>query len=247
MKINTVIPAEKCYSERSFDYHVYPGTSARRHRRDGIAVRVIEYTLATGDTDEVDAGGTPEEERTYRLLTTITDPEAAPAQELAQLYCQRWEIETAFDEVKTHQRGSGVVLRSKTPDGGSRKSTGTCVCPTPIRSVMYSAAMISGDDPDGLSFTRTLRAARRTPRATRASPLTSSVTPTAAPEPKSSTSYSRSGVPVSIPERSNARCPYITSNILIIGTRPASPAGLSFPQARAYLLRELRARLMWMK
>jgi IS4 transposase len=34
--------------------------------------------------------------------------------ELAALYQQRWEIETAFDELKTHLRGAQIVLRSKT-------------------------------------------------------------------------------------------------------------------------------------
>lgn len=162
MKTNAVLPVEKRYSDGSFASHVYPGTTARRNRRDGIAVRVIEYTLTADKPDEEDAGDAPAEERTYRLLTTITDPEAAPAQELAQVYWQRWEIETAFDELKTHQRGAGVVLRSKTPDGVIQEVYGHLCVHYAIRSVMYSAATISGDDPDRLSFTRTLRAARRT-------------------------------------------------------------------------------------
>ena len=53
---------------------------------------------------------------TYRLLTSILDPDQAPAAELAALYHERWEIETALDELKTHLRGSKIVLRSKTPD-----------------------------------------------------------------------------------------------------------------------------------
>src|SRR6266852_8875145 len=52
----------------------------------------------------------------YRLLTSILDPDQAPAEELAALYHERWEIETALDELKTHLRGSKIVLRSKTPD-----------------------------------------------------------------------------------------------------------------------------------
>ena len=57
----------------------------------------------------------PTRERTYRLITTITDPGAAPAAELAQLYTQRWEIETAFDELKTHQRGPGWCCDPRCP------------------------------------------------------------------------------------------------------------------------------------
>src|SRR4030065_434618 len=58
----------------------------------------------------------PGAEPLYRLLTTVLDPAAAPAGELAALYHERWEIETALDELKTHLRGARIVLRSKTPD-----------------------------------------------------------------------------------------------------------------------------------
>ena len=71
-----------------------------------MIVRVIEYKLE----------GVEDAQPFYRVITTILDPRQAPAAELAALYIERWEIETAFDELKTHVRGSRVVLRSKTPD-----------------------------------------------------------------------------------------------------------------------------------
>ena len=74
-----------------------------------LSVRVVEYTL--------EDPGRPDTPERYRLITTIMDPEQAPADELAALYAERWEIETALDELKTHQRGPKVVLRSKTSDG----------------------------------------------------------------------------------------------------------------------------------
>ena len=160
MKSNAVLPIEKRYADGSFASHVYPGTKARRNHTDAIAVRVIEYTLDATDPDGNPVSGT--EPTTYRLLTTITDPEAAPADELASLYSQRWEIETAFDELKTHQKGPGVVLRSKIPDGVIQEVYGHLCVHYAIRTLMYSAATTSGRDPDRLSFTRTLRAARRT-------------------------------------------------------------------------------------
>ena len=52
----------------------------------------------------------------YRLITTILDHQQAPAQEMAALYPERWEIETALDELKTHLRGAQIVMRSKTPE-----------------------------------------------------------------------------------------------------------------------------------
>ena len=70
-----------------------------------MTVRVVDYRL-----DGVD-GALP----IYRLVTTILDPERAPALDLAALYRERWEIETAFDELKTHLRGARIVLPSKTP------------------------------------------------------------------------------------------------------------------------------------
>lgn len=154
MKSNAVLPVEKRYRDGSFASRIYPGTTARRNDTDGIAVRVIEYTLGSDDTDT--------DERTYRLITTIADPAAAPAEELAQLYTQRWEIETAFDELKTHQRGPGLVLRSKMPDGVIQEVYGYLCVHYAIRWLMHSAATDYGHDPDRLSFIRSLRAARRT-------------------------------------------------------------------------------------
>jgi len=155
MRSNAVLPIEKRYSDGSFASHIYPGTKARRNGTDGIEVRVIEYTLASDDDTDAD-------ERTYRLITTITDPATAPAAELAQLYTQRWEIETAFDELKTHQRGPGLVLRSKMPDGVIQEVYGYLCVHYAIRWLMHSAATDYGHDPDRLSFIRSLRAARRT-------------------------------------------------------------------------------------
>ena len=156
LKSNAVLPVEKRHDDGSFASHIYPGTKARRNHTDAIAVRVIEYTL------EHDSPGTELADRTYRLLTTITDPQAAPASDLARLYSQRWEIETAFAELKTHQRGPGLVLRSKMPDGVIQEVYGYLCVHYAIRWLMHSAATNFGHDPDRLSFTRSLRAARRT-------------------------------------------------------------------------------------
>ena len=71
--------------------------------RTAQSVRVIEYTVAGGPTPPT----------RYRLVTSILEPARAPAAELAALYHERWEMETAFDELKTHLRGAQRVLRSK--------------------------------------------------------------------------------------------------------------------------------------
>jgi len=124
-----------------------------RHRDDGVPVRVLEYAI--------DDPGRPASDTCYRLLTTILDPDRAPADELAALYAQRWEFEGALDELKVHQRGPRAVLRSKTPDGVVQELYGHLCVHYAIRWLMHTVALDAGHDPDRLSFTRTLRAARR--------------------------------------------------------------------------------------
>jgi hypothetical protein len=124
-----------------------------RKDRQPITVRVIEYTI--------DDGRAPEGEH-YRLVTTLLNPDHAPAAELAELYAQRWEFETTLDELKTHQRGAKVVLRSKYPDGVEQELWGFLLVHWAIRELIHIAALDADIDPDRVSFVRTLRLARRT-------------------------------------------------------------------------------------
>src|SRR5213593_352996 len=100
------LPRETVLADGSFLSTIYPGEKDRRHRTAGTRVRVVEYRLE----------GVAEAEPLYRLVTTVLDPAAAPAAELAALYHERWEVEGALDELKTHLRGARMVLRSKTPE-----------------------------------------------------------------------------------------------------------------------------------
>lgn len=123
--------------------------------RNPIPVRVVEYTLS----------GVSKAKASYRLVTNILDPERAPAEELAALYHERWEMETAFDEFKTHLRGANRVLRSKTPELVHQEAWGFLLAHYAIRALMHEAALGAiprARDPDTLSFTHTLRVARRT-------------------------------------------------------------------------------------
>ncbi|MGD3113053.1 IS4 family transposase [Streptomyces sp. YGL11-2] len=124
-----------------------------RKRADPTVVRVIEYTL--------DDPARPTQEAPYRLITSILDHEAAPATELAALYSQRWEIETALDELKTHQRGPAQVLRSRSPYGVEQEVWGHLLVHHAIRTLMHDTAGQAGLDPDRLSFIRSIRLARR--------------------------------------------------------------------------------------
>ncbi len=116
-----------------------------------MLARVIDYTLDDGR----------ENPTVYRLVTTLLDPVEAPAAELALAYAQRWEIESVFDELKTHQCGPRMVLRSKSPDLVLQEIWGHLCCHYAIRSVMAHAAQHSGHDPDRVSFVAALRIVRQ--------------------------------------------------------------------------------------
>jgi hypothetical protein len=149
VKKNTALPVVRVLQDGSYLSAVH-AEQDRKARRNPVAVRVVEYTLArTGDAT------------VYRLVTTLLDPEQAPAAELAALYAQRWEIETTLDEIKTHQRGSRLVLRSKYPWGVEQEVYGLLLVHYAIRQLMHQAALHEGIDPDRLSFTRSLRVVRR--------------------------------------------------------------------------------------
>jgi hypothetical protein len=156
VKANLVLEREKTLPDGSYLTRIYPSQNDRRAKRDGELVRVVEYSL--------DDPGLEETEQRYRLLCTILDPEQAPASELAALYSERWEIEGALDELKTHQRGPRAVLRSKHPDGVYQEAYGYLCTHYAIRRLMHDAALVGALDPDRLSFTRSLRAARRSTR-----------------------------------------------------------------------------------
>src|ERR1039457_1608267 len=95
------------------------------------------------------------------LVTSILDPSQAPAQELAALYHERWEIETSLDELKTHLRGSKIVLRSKTPELVCQEFYGLMMTHYAVRGLMHEAALQDGEDPDRLSCTHAVRGVRR--------------------------------------------------------------------------------------
>ncbi len=155
MKSNARLPVEERLADGSYLTSIYPAQDKRRIRTNGVKARVIEYEIN-------DPGRPTAEEKRYRLLSTILDPDQAPASELAPLYAERWEFENALDELKVHQRGPRVVLRSKTPDGVIQELYGHLCVHYAIRWLMHTIAVESGHDPDRLSFTRTLRVARRT-------------------------------------------------------------------------------------
>ena len=151
MKKNMRMACEKRLPDGSYLSHVYPSERDWRHKTNGQVLRVIDYRLE----------GIEGSEPIYRLATTILDAAKAPAGELAALYHERWEIETAFDELKTHLRGAKIVLRSKTPDLVRQEFYGLLMAHFAIRGLMHEAALKANEDPDRLSFLHAVRVIRR--------------------------------------------------------------------------------------
>ena len=151
VKKNLVLPCHRRLSDGSYLSKIYASSQDRRHDENGITVRVIEYRLE----------GVEDSEPLYRLMTTVLDEGKAPAEKLAALYHERWEIESAFDEFKTHLRGRQAILRSKTPELVEQEFYGFLLAHFAIRGLMHEAALKSDLDPDRLSFVHAVRVVRR--------------------------------------------------------------------------------------
>src|SRR3954451_20172867 len=158
VKHNLRLPRATGLADGSYLTTLYPSDKDRRHGANGTQVRVVEYRLA----------GIAGAEPLYRLVTTILDPGQAPAPALATLYHERWEIEGALDELKTHLRGARVVLRSKTPELVRQELElvrqefwGLLLAHVAVRGLMHEAALRADEDPDRLSFLHAVRVVRR--------------------------------------------------------------------------------------
>jgi hypothetical protein len=130
--------------------------------KDAHLVRVIEY-----EVPDRDGNGTGE---LIVLLSTITDLDAAGADELAAAYHQRWEQETGHDQLKTHLRGPGRILRSRLPDLVHQEIWAWLIVHYAIAVLIARAAEAADIDPDRVSFIRALRIIRRTATGTAAFP-----------------------------------------------------------------------------
>jgi hypothetical protein len=153
IKKNLVFPAEETLPDGSYLSRAFPSDRRLRKGHPGVRVRVIDYQL--------DDPGRPRAEPLYRLVTTILEPEEAPADELAALYAERWEVEISIKEIKIYQGRPNVVLRSRKPDGVLQEFYGFLTVHYLLRWLLHQASLEEDIDPDRLSFTSALRAVRR--------------------------------------------------------------------------------------
>lgn len=151
---NARLPVLEGFPDGSYRSELRPTCHSRATDRAPIPVRVIEYKLPH----------VPGAESVYRLVTTLLDPSAAPAAELAALYHERWEVEGAIDEFKTHLEGAQVALRSKTPELVRQEVWGLLLAHYAVRGLLHEAAVTAPEgprDPDTLSFVHGIRVLRR--------------------------------------------------------------------------------------
>lgn len=153
IKKNSVFPAEKTLPDGSYLSRAFPSDRRQRKGHPGVPVRVIDYQL--------DDPGRPCAEPLYRLVTTLLDADDAPADELAALYAERWQVEISIKEIKIYQGRPHVVLRSKKPDGVLQELYGFLIVHYAVRWLLHQASLQEEVDPDRLSFTSGLRAIRR--------------------------------------------------------------------------------------
>src|SRR3954467_451592 len=151
IKSDLIFEPIRVLEDGSYLARLYRSAADRRNDRDGILVRIIEYTF--------DDPGRPGSGQPHRLLTTLLDEHLDPARTLIVLYHERWEEEVTIDELKTHQR-ERPVMRSQTPGGVVQELYGLLLGHYVIRVLMHEAAASRGIDPQRMSFTGALKILR---------------------------------------------------------------------------------------
>jgi len=149
---NRQLPVHRMLDDGSYLSAIYPtGVGRSEAAAQAIVVRVVEYALP----------GLDDAQPRYRLLTTLLDPQIAPALELAALYHQRWEIEAVFDELKTHLRQSRRVLRSKTAELVRQEFYGWVLAHYSVRWLLHQGSTRHRIPHAELSFTGHVQLLRR--------------------------------------------------------------------------------------
>jgi hypothetical protein len=151
IKSNLIFEPTEVLVDGSYLAKMYPSSWDRKKDRNGIVVRIIEYTLTDPKR--------PQKQTRHRLLTTLLDATAHPAKKLIVLYHERWEHEGTIDELKTHQMAR-PELRSKTPAGVIQEIEGMMLAHYVVRTLMFEAAQREGVAPRKISFTATLKILR---------------------------------------------------------------------------------------
>lgn len=146
---NVKFVVEQVLEDGSYQSWIYPDGKSKKKGCTKILLRVIEYTI---DSEP--------EQKTYRLITSLLDPQLYPAAVLAREYHQRWEVENTIDELKTHLLGRKTPIRSLNPREVVQEVYGLLLGHWAVRCLMVQAAQQTGLSPLRLGFTGTLKVIR---------------------------------------------------------------------------------------
>ncbi len=135
-------------SDGTYLAYLYPEDDTGKQLGRPLLVRIIAYTI--NDPQRPGHG------EVHRLVTTLLNPRTVGATALILCSHERWEIETAIDDLDTHQRLCDYTLRAQTPDGVEQELYGILLGYYAVRALMLQAAEQVGLDSDRLSFTHAI-------------------------------------------------------------------------------------------
>jgi len=95
----------------------------------------------------------------FYIITTLTDAEVYPANEIAQLYFQRWDVELYFRDIKTTMGMD--ILRCKTPEMIRKEILMYLIAYNCIRRLIQGVADKQKVDPHQVSFKGSIQALRQ--------------------------------------------------------------------------------------
>lgn len=121
-----------------------------------MAARLIEFTVTVTVTDRAGRATTSR----FRVLTTLLDHEAYPAQQIAALYAERWQAELVYKTIKSTLRGGDRRLRGQSPDLAEQEVWAILTVYNALVAQAVTAAVDLGIDPDEIFFTVVLHATR---------------------------------------------------------------------------------------
>lgn len=123
-------------------------------RLEDITARLVEFTVTL--TDRVGKTSTSR----FRVLTTLLDHDAYPAEQIAALYAERWQAELVYKSIKSTLRGGDRRLRGQSPDLAEQEIWALMTVYNALVNHAVTAAVDLGIDPDEVSFTTVLHATR---------------------------------------------------------------------------------------
>jgi Transposase DDE domain/Insertion element 4 transposase N-terminal len=118
-------------------------------RLPGTVARLVSFTVCARTARRVKT-------TTIKVLTTLLDPDAVPAREIAALYAERWQAETAYLHLKKTVKGTGRVLRGRSPALARQEAWALLLVHNMTATLAARAAGTAGLDPDLIPFTAVL-------------------------------------------------------------------------------------------